>query len=106
VAGQLPVVFDCGGGAYKPATLLVVCGVGSTTATGVSWSAWTTSEAAGHGTVNLPGKAPAPADLTLTAVVQTTQGPQFSRLDATWTGPSPDGRKYDAFGLATAPAAG
>jgi hypothetical protein len=99
-------VFDCGGGAYKPATLLVVCGVGSTTVTGVSWSSWTTSAATAHGTVNLPGKPPAPADLTLGQVVSTGQGPQFSRLEATWTGSSPDGRKSDVYVLDTAPASG
>lgn len=106
VAGQLPTVFDCGGGAYKPATLLVVCGVASTNVTDVQWSTWTVSGASGHGEVHLPGHPAAPADLALGKVVQTGSGPQFSQLTATWTGTSPDGHPMDVFQLATAPAQG
>lgn len=106
VAGQMPTVYDCGGGAYKPATLLVVCGVGSATATGVHWASWSASSASATGTVNLPGKSPAPASLLLSDVVSTGNGPQFSRLQVTWTGSSPDGRSQDVFTLATAPSQG
>jgi hypothetical protein len=104
VPGQLPTVFDCGGGAYEPATLLVVCGNATTTATSVTWISWTASAATGSGQVNLPGKAPARAHLALSQVVATGNGPQFSRLEADWTGTSPDGRAVDYFTLATAPA--
>lgn len=106
LAQQVPTVFDCGGGAYEPATLLVVCGVATTTATGVKWSSWTASGAAGSGTVNLSGSAghgSGPADLKLGKVVPTGNGPQFSQLDVTWTGPSPDGHPTDRFSLAVAP---
>ena len=103
VAGQLPTVFDCGGGAYEPATLLVVCGDGSTTATQVRWSSWTATAARGTGTVNLPGHAPVPAVLTLGRVVPTGSGPEFSQLEVRWTGPSPDGQPSRAFELSTAP---
>ena len=103
--GQLPTVFDCGGGAYEPATLLVVCGNGTTTATAVKWTSWTGSGAAGSGEVHLPGKAPAPARLALSEVVATSNGPQFSRLEADWIGSSPDGRPVDYFMLSTAPGA-
>ena len=106
VAGQLPTVFDCGGGAYKPATLLVVCGVATTTVTNVQWSSWTASEARGQGTVNLPGHQPAPASLLLGSVVLSGNGPEFSRLTATWTGTSPDGHPDQVFQLATAPPQG
>jgi hypothetical protein len=102
--GGTPTVFDCGGGAYEPATLVVVCGTGTTIVTGVAWSSWTASEAAGTGTVHLgsssaPGR---PAKLTLSDAVATPQGPQFSVLTATWTGPSPDGKPSETFRLAVA----
>lgn len=104
VAGQLPTVYDCGGGAYKPATLVIVCGVGSTMATDVHWTSWGGSSAGGSGSVALAGKPPAPASLQLDDVVASGSGPQFSRLTVTWTGSSPDGRPTDVFSLATAPA--
>lgn len=104
VAGQLPTAFDCGGGAYEPATLIVVCGVGSTTVTGSRWTSWTAGTARGTGTVNLPGKLPSPATLALDGVVQTVDGPEFSRLTVTWTASSPTGRPEQVFRLATAAA--
>ncbi|HET9077044.1 MAG TPA: hypothetical protein VFN68_08930 [Acidimicrobiales bacterium] len=103
---QVPTVFNCGGGAYEPKTLLVVCGVATTTATGISWTSWTGSGATGSGTVNLSGSSghgSGPATLKLSKVVQTGNGPQFSLLDVTWTGSSPDGHPSDQFKLAVAP---
>lgn len=100
---QLPTAFDCGGGAYEPAALIVVCGVGSTMATSVHWTAWSATGAAGTGLLAVPGHPPEPASLALSGVVATGSGPQFSRLQATWTGPSPDGRATEVFSLATAP---
>ena len=102
----VPTVFDCGGGAYEPATLLVVCGVATTTATGVKWTSWDSNGASGTGTVNLSGSdghGSGPATLTLSKVVQTGNGPQFSQLDVTWSGTSPDGHPSDTFKLAVAP---
>jgi hypothetical protein len=102
VAGQLPTVPNCGGGAYEPHTLLIVCGVGTTMATGVAWSSWTTSAAAGKGDVHLTTmghQVTAPANLQLSDVRFGTSGPQFTLLRVTWTGPSPDGRPSDTFNL-------
>jgi hypothetical protein len=97
---------NCGGGAYKPATLLIVCGVNTTTANDVTWSSWTASAAAGSGTVHLvePGStATAPGRLALSDVVNGTVGPQFTLLTVSWIGASPDGKSTDTFRLAEAP---
>ena len=107
LAGPVPTVFDCGGGAYEPKTLLVVCGVNTTTVTNVTWTSWSTAGAAGSGTVNLHGgpgqQGSGPATLALSGVVQTGNGPQFSVLQVTWTAASPDGHPTDRFELAVAP---
>ncbi len=102
----VPTVFDCGGGAYEPKTLIVVCGVATTTVTDVNWTSWTGTAASGTGTVHLGGSAghgSGPAELALSKVVQSGSGPQFSQLQVTWTGASPDGRPSDTFKLAVAP---
>jgi hypothetical protein len=102
VAHQVPTVPNCGGGAFEPKTLLIVCGSGTTMATGVSWRSWASSGAAGSGMVHLvvAGQATvAAATLTLDEVVVGPVGPQFSRLTVTWTGASPDGRPQDAYRL-------
>jgi hypothetical protein len=101
---QLPTVPNCGGGAYEPKTLLIVCGSGSTatTATAVSWRSWGTSTASGSGTVQLTANghpASGPATLLLSEVVDGPVGPQFSRLTVTWTGTSPDGKQQDVYSL-------
>lgn len=106
LAGSVPTVFDCGGGAYEPKTLLVVCGVNTTTVTNVTWTSWSAAGATGSGTVNLHGsgqQGSAPATLALSNVVQTGNGPQFSVLQVTWTATSPDGHPTDQFKLAVAP---
>jgi hypothetical protein len=103
VAGQVPTVPNCGGGAYEPRTLLIVCGVGTTMATGVAWSSWTASTATGNGDVHLTTggqQVVSPAVLQLSEVRYGSNGPQFSLLTVTWTGPSPDGRPTDTFHLA------
>lgn len=102
----VPTVFDCGGGAYEPKTLIVVCGVATTTVTGISWTSWTAGGASGSGTVNLAGSAghgSGAADLALAEVVQTGNGPQFSQLKVTWTATPPDGHPTDTFKLDVAP---
>jgi hypothetical protein len=102
VAHQLPTVPDCGGGAYEPATLLIVCGSGGTVATGVTWRSWGTATATGSGTVHLQvhGQAvTAAATLLLSRVVTGSVGPQYTRLTITWTGVSPDGRPQDIYQL-------
>jgi hypothetical protein len=95
---------NCGGGAYQPKTLLIVCGSGSTgtMATGVSWRSWGTSTASGSGTVQLTVNghpASAPATLLLSEVVDGPVGPQFSRLTVTWTGTPPDGKQQAVYSL-------
>jgi hypothetical protein len=101
---QLPTVPNCGGGAYEPKTLLIVCGSGAaaTTATGVSWAAWGQSQAHGSGTVMLEvnGQATSsPATLELGTVVEGPVGPQFTVLTVTWQGSSPDGKAQDTYHL-------
>jgi hypothetical protein len=101
-AGRLPTVPNCGGGAYKPQTLLIVCGSGTTMATGVSWRSWEPGLASGSGTVHLQVKghpASAPATLQLSEVVDGPGSPQFSALTVTWTATPPDGKARETFHL-------
>jgi hypothetical protein len=102
VAGQLPTVPNCGGGAYKPQTLLIVCGNDTTMATGVAWDAWGRTSASGAGTVHLVvagHAATGAAHLVLDTVSTGPVGPQFSRLTVTWSGQSPDGHAQDTYRL-------
>jgi hypothetical protein len=101
---QLQVtVPDCGAGAYRPATLLIVCNNGGTMATEVEWTAWSSSGASGTGTVFLQihgTQQSGRASLQLTDVADKgTSGPQFTRLTVTWIGRSPDGHPNDTFEL-------
>jgi hypothetical protein len=101
--GHLPTVPNCGGGAFEPETLLIVCGVSSAMATGVSWAYWSPTSATGTGKVHLSvGGRPveAPARLSLAQVRTGSTGPQYSQLTVTWTGPSPDGHRQDVYRLA------
>jgi hypothetical protein len=101
-AGHLPTAPNCGGGAYRPRTLLIVCGVGTAMATGVQWATWTSTSARGTGTVNLDvgGRSvSSPARLLLEDVVGSVDGPQYSVLTVTWTGTSPDGHPTDTYHL-------
>jgi hypothetical protein len=100
--GQLPTVPNCGGGAYEPKTLLIVCGTGTTMATGVSWRSWAPAGASGSGTVHLQVNGrplSAPAALLLSDVVNGPVGPQFTVLTVTWTGTPPDGNAKDTYHL-------
>ncbi len=106
----VPTVFNCGGGAFEPKTLLVTCANAAkdaaTIVTGVSWTSWSSTTAAGMGTVHLyvAGKSvSAAASLTLSDVTQTSNGLQFSKLSLAWSGPSPDGQPTLALPLAVAP---
>ena len=108
--GVVPTVFNCGGGAFEPTTLLVTCGDVATsdvtTVMGAKWASWTGAGATGAGTVSarVDGrKVQGPASVTLSSVVTTENGPQFSSLLVTWTGSSPDGHPTDRFAVATAP---
>jgi hypothetical protein len=96
-----PTVFNCGGGAFEPARLIVVCGVASTMATSVKWTAWGSTVATGSGLLHLQSSS-VPAKLVLSEPVDTPQGPQFSKLTVTYTGASPDGHASDQFRLAVA----
>jgi hypothetical protein len=109
VAGQLPTVPDCGGGAYKPATLLIVCGIDTEMATGVQWSSWTTGGAQGQGTVHLTVNGQpvqAPARLALSDVTTGAVGPQYSVLEIEWIGSSPLGSPTQRVSLAVEPGSG
>jgi hypothetical protein len=96
VAHQLPTAPNCGGGAYKPATLLIVCGSGDAAvmATGVTWRSWGTTAALGTGTMHVMvhgQPAARPATLSLSGVRSGMVGPQFTQLTVTWIGSSPTG---------------
>lgn len=97
---------DCGAGAYRPATLLIVCANGGTMATDIRWASWGPGAANGVGTVHLQagqeGSAEqvGDANLELSDVVDTgAAGPRFTRLTVSWIGRSPDGRTSDTFQL-------
>jgi hypothetical protein len=99
---RLPTVPNCGGGAYEPRTLLIVCGSGATMATDVAWRSWQPAAASATGTVHLQvnGRTvAAPAVLMLSEVVNGPVGPQFTLLTVTWTGAAPDGKPSDAYHL-------
>lgn len=101
---HMPTVSECGGGAYKPTTLLIGCSGGTTTVTGISWTSWSSSAASGTGTVHLQvGGKPvqAAAHLTLGTVVSGSVGPQFTRLTVSWIGTSPDGHSQDSYSLSS-----
>jgi len=101
-ARRLPTVPNCGGGAYEPKTLLIVCGSGTTMATGVSWRSWEPVLASGSGTVHLQVNGQpvsAPATLLLSNVVDGPVGPQFTVLIVTWTGTPPDGKARETYHL-------
>jgi hypothetical protein len=96
VAHPIPTAPNCGGGAYKPATLLIVCASGDAAvmATGVTWRSWGATDAVGSGTVHvvLHGQRAAwPATLNLEGVTNGAAGPEFSQLIVTWIGSSPTG---------------
>jgi hypothetical protein len=106
VANRLPTAPNCGGGAYKPATLLIVCASGdqAVMATGVTWRSWDATGAAGAGTVHVVvhgQPAARPAILSLAGVTDGGSGPQFSQLTVTWTGPSPTGSPRVSYHLQT-----
>ena len=106
-AQTVPTVFNCGGGAFKPETLLVACAKEATTVTGITWTSWSSTSATGRGTVHLYVKGKlvnAGAKLTLGGVKQTANGLQFSTVSLTWTGPSPDGPPTVSLALTVAPA--
>ncbi len=96
VAHQLPTAPNCGGGAYKPATLLIVCASGdqAVMATGVTWRSWGDTAALGSGTMHVVvhgQPAARPATLRLAGVTTGSVGPQFTQLTVTWIGSSPTG---------------
>jgi hypothetical protein len=106
VAGQLPTVPDCGAGAYKPATLLIKCGIATEMATDVHWTSWDANGAEGQGTVHLTVNGhpvTAPAHLILSDVVTGAEGPQFSVLEIQWIGTSPTGSPSQRVALVVQP---
>lgn len=95
---------DCGAGAYRPQTLLVTCVTGGIMVTGIEWTTWASSGAAGAGTVHMTvggRQESGQADLALSKVEETgSGGPRFSLLTVTWIGRSPDGHPSDTYQLA------
>lgn len=105
-SGLTPTVPNCGGGAFEPKTLLIVCGAPGTMATGVSWSSWGAQSAAGTGTVEVSSRGravTAAARLVLGDVRSGSSGRQFTLLTVTWTGSSPDGHASDVYHLSPEP---
>jgi len=111
VAGQATtVVADCGSGAYQPARIVVTCADAAVVATEIRWSRWTVAAAAGTSVVQVDACRPTcaaqsakpyGAHVALSEPVQTGQGPRFSHLTLTWTGPSPFGQASNSYPLAT-----
>ena len=90
---------DCGAGAYRPATLLIVCASGGTMATDIQWTSWSSAGAGGVGTVHVQ-RGTGRANLALDEVVVSgAAGPQFTRLTINWIGASPDGHPFESFHL-------
>jgi hypothetical protein len=103
-AHLIPTAPNCGGGAYKPATLLIVCASGdqAVMATGVTWRSWGDTAAVGSGTMHVVvnGHPTArPATLNLAGVATGSVGPQFTQLTVTWIGSSPTGRPQASYHL-------
>lgn len=99
---QLQVtVPDCGAGAYRPATLLIVCATRGAMATDIRWTSWGAAGASGEGIVQLQGGAETGnAGLLLSDVSEEgNAGPHFTRLTVNWIGRSPDGHPSDSFQL-------
>jgi hypothetical protein len=101
---RLPTAPNCGGGAYKPATLLIVCASGdkAVLATGVTWRSWSATGALGAGTMHLVvhgQTALRPATLSLGGVTDGPGGPQFTQLTVTWLGSSPTGAARASYHL-------
>lgn len=99
---QLQVtVPDCGAGAYRPTTLLIVCATRGAIATDIRWTSWDAAGASGEGTVQLQGGAETGnAGLLLGDVSEDGDtGPHFTRLTVKWIGRSPDGHPSDSFQL-------
>lgn len=94
---------DCGSGAYRPPTLLIVCGSGGIIATDLRWTTWNDTAATASGVVHLKiggVQHDAPAALRLSDVSRSAdRGPQFSLLTVTWSGASPDGHPSDTYRL-------
>lgn len=104
IGSPMPVAWDCGGGAYEPSTLYILCSNTTTLATGITWRTWRASSAAGSGTVHesVGGKERQyRARLRLSDPEREPGGLEFTRLQVTWTGASPDGRPSDTYALQT-----
>jgi hypothetical protein len=106
--GQPPLVDNCGGGAFKPTTIYVICGQAKLTATKIQWSSWTAEQARGTATMSVIVCRPScsqgheellPAELTLTDPRPTSRGPEFTRAIIAWSATSPDGNPVDTYPL-------
>jgi hypothetical protein len=108
--GQPVIVDDCGGGAYKPTTLFIICGQAKLTATEIKWSSWTAEQAEGTAIMSVIVCQPScsqgheellAAKLTLTNPKPSSRGLEFSSVTIAWSSTSPDGRPVDTYPLRT-----
>ena len=109
VAHQLATVGNCGGGAYKPATLLITSASAmppGAMATGVTWQSWSATTASGSGTVHLVahGQPAAPrAALTLADVERRVDRSAVHAPDGHVDRESPDGNPSHVYHLQLQP---
>lgn len=99
---NVSVVADCSSaGIIEPATVDLLCGDGTATATSLSWSQWGSQQAVGRGTVNVVNCVPNCASghdvayrvtVTLSDPVRTASGSiDFTRIAVAYNGKGPPG---------------
>jgi hypothetical protein len=105
---QPTIVGNCGGAAYKPTTLYIICGQARLTATEIKWRSWTAQQAQGSAVMSVITCQPScsqgpeellPAELTLTRPMPTSRGPEFTSATIAWSERSPDGKQVETYPL-------
>jgi hypothetical protein len=107
------VVADCTsapphGLRVRPASIALACADNGSGVEGMTWTSWSASAAAGHGTfwdkLCTPSCADGkigsyPVTVALSVVKTSPDGPWFSRLAVTWDGARPPGTVPGSYGL-------
>jgi|SRR5689334_12028778 len=107
------VVADCASAephalSREPSSIVLTCADAGLRIEGLTWTEWTASAAAGHGTLwenqCVPNCADGqfakyPVAVALSAVRSSADGPWFSRLKLTWAGDRPPGHVPDTWTL-------
>jgi hypothetical protein len=107
------VVADCASAepfalSREPSSIALACADDDIRVEGLTWSAWTASGAAGHGTLLenrcVPNCAEGnfakyPVAVALSRVKSSREGPWFSRLTVTWERNRPPNQTPDTFTL-------